>query len=91
MKNETIFWEINTQTKNDQNRASKSGINVQDPISGPKCPDNIFGKKGPINIINNEPYSVYMLYYDKLLSILMDLVHISSELGKKLGHLCLSS
>ena len=26
-------------------RASKSGINVRDPISGPKCPDNIFGEK----------------------------------------------
>ena len=56
------------------NRASKSGINVRDPVSGPKCPDNIFGEKGPINIINNEPYSVYMLYYNQLLSILMDLV-----------------
>ena len=26
-------------------RASKSGINVRDPISGLKCPDNIFGEK----------------------------------------------
>ena len=52
-------------------RASKSGINVRDPISGPKCPDNIFGEKGPINIRNNEPYSVYTIYYDQLLSILM--------------------
>ena len=47
-------------------RASKSGINVRDPISGPKCPDNIFGEKRPINLKNNEPYSVYTLYYDKL-------------------------
>ena len=40
-------------------RASKSGINVRDPILGQKCPDNIFGEKGPINIINNEPYSIW--------------------------------
>ena len=72
-------------------RASKSGINVRDPISGPKCPDNIFGEKGPINIRNNEPYSVYTLYYDQLLSILMDLVHFSSEFGRKLVRLCVSS
>ena len=41
-------------------RASKSGINVRDPILSPKCPDNIFGEKGPINIINDEPYSFIM-------------------------------
>ena len=74
-----------------KNRASKSGVNVRDPISGPKCPDNIFREKRPINIINNEPYSVYTLYYDQLLSILMDLVQFSSEFGRKLVRLCLSS
>ena len=62
-----------------KSRASKSGINVRDLILGPKCPENIFGEKGPINIINNEQYSVYMLYYDQLLFILMDLVNFSSE------------
>ena len=72
-------------------RASKSGTNVRDPILGPKCPYNIFGEKRPINIINNEPYSVYTLYYDQLLSILMDLVHFSSESGRKLVRLCLSN
>ena len=45
-------------------RASKSVINVRDPISGPKCPNNIFGEKRPINIRTNEPYSVYTIYYD---------------------------
>ena len=69
-------------------RASKSGINVRDPILRSKCPDNIFGEKGPINIINNEPYSVYMLYYDQLLSILKDLVNFSSKFGRKLVRLC---
>ena len=59
-------------------------------FSGPKCPDNTFGEKRPINIINNDPYSVYMLYYDQLQSILFDLVHFSSEFGRKLVHLCLS-
>ena len=72
-------------------RASKRGINVRDLILGPKCPDNIFGENGPINIINNEPYSVYTLYYDQLLSILMDSVHFSSEFGRKLVRLCFSS
>ena len=72
-------------------RASKSGINVRDPILGPKCPDNIFGEKRPFNIRNNEPYCVYTLYYDQLLSILMDLVHFSSEFGRKLVRFCLSS
>ena len=72
-------------------RASKSGINIRDPISGPKCPDNIYGEKGPINIINNEPYIVYMLYYDQSLSILMDLEHFSSEFGRKFVRLCLFS
>ena len=73
-------------------RASKSGIIVRDPISGPKCPDNIFGEKRPINIRNNEPYSVYTLYYDQLqsVSILMGLVQFSSEFGGKLNRLCLS-
>ena len=73
------------------NRASKSGINVRDPISAPKCPDNIFGEKRPINIRNNDPYSVYTLYLDQLLSILMDLEQFSSEFGGKLVRLCLSS
>ena len=32
-------------------RASKSGINVRDPISGPKCPDNLFGEKStPVSL-----------------------------------------
>ena len=75
----------------DRVRASKSGINVRDPISGPKCPDNIFWGERPTNIINNEPYSVYTLYYDQLLSILMDLVHFSSEFGRQLVRLCVSS
>ena len=72
-------------------RASKSGINVRDPISGTKCPDNIFGENRPIIIRNNEPYSVYTLYHEQLLSILMNLVQFSSEFGRKLVRLCLSS
>ena len=72
-------------------RASKSGINVRDPISGPKCPDNIFGEKRPINIINNEPYSVYKLYSDQLISILIEIVQFSLEFGRKFVRLCLSS
>ena len=71
--------------------ASKSGIIVRDPILVRKCPDNIFGEKGPINIINDEPYSVYMHYYDQLLTILMDLLHFSSEFGRKFVRLCVSS
>ena len=47
----------------------------------------IYLDQGPINIITNEPYSVYMFYYDQL----MDLVNFSSEFGRKLVRLCVSS
>ena len=41
-------------------------------------------KKDQLTFRNNEPYIVYTLYYDQLLSILMDLVQFSSEFGRKI-------